>query len=329
MPCDTYKTWLSAYLDGEIPAADRQLLERHLDTCALCTGELESLRGSQRLLRGLLAEEPPAELRPRIMAAIAATRPSPWSRLAALLQLPAPVARWSMAGAGLAAAIGVGITLLRLTPEAARPKIGAPSRATVIAAAPVVAPSAVKRAHAPKRHPALKRDVGQRPVAAPNLSEGGHPAIVQPDSGEMRLAKAIVRRSRARWAPRTASATRVTEARRGRTSTRPTTRRTGPLIALPAGPSAADGFDSLAPRSASMPPPSPTPDIEPEEPLMMMAAMPLVSSGGPMEVTPSSGDALAALRQRLAEQRREVPAPAVASPGSARDARSLPVRIEF
>jgi hypothetical protein len=48
-----------------------------------------------------------------------------------------------------------------------------------------------------------------------------------------------------------------------------------------------------------------------------------------MEATSPSADALASLRERLAEQRREVPPPAVDPPTSRRDARMLPVRIEF
>jgi hypothetical protein len=47
-----------------------------------------------------------------------------------------------------------------------------------------------------------------------------------------------------------------------------------------------------------------------------------------MEPTPTSGDPLASLRRRLAEQRRELPAPPSALPASRRDAQALPV-IEF
>jgi hypothetical protein len=63
--------------------------------------------------------------------------------------------------------------------------------------------------------------------------------------------------------------------------------------------------------------------------MTLMASMPMVSSGSGTEAMPSSSDALASLRQRLAEQRREVPTPAVEPPPSPRNARTLPVRFEF
>jgi len=48
-----------------------------------------------------------------------------------------------------------------------------------------------------------------------------------------------------------------------------------------------------------------------------------------METEAGSNDALSSLRERLAVERREVPAPSVDRPVSRRDARTLPVRIEF
>jgi anti-sigma factor RsiW len=325
VPCDTDRTWISAYLDGELAADDRQPLERHLASCAECAEELASLRGSLRLLRALLPEEPPAELRPQIMAAIAAMRPAPWNRLAALFQWPAPVARWSLAGAGLAAAVVVGVTSYRPAPA---PVSTAPSPRMSVAANPVVTAPPVKSSGAPKTSPAVKGIAQKQPAAAPTLEIGARPIVLPSDSPSIRLANAITRRARARLAARQAVAPPPSGSRRTRTGNRPAPRRTGPLVGQPAGPSAADGFESAGSRPSAATD-MPYTDVAPEDPSTMMAAMPLVSSGGPTEATPTSDDALAALRQRLAEQRREVPTIAVEGGGSRRDARSLPVKFEF
>lgn len=44
---------LSSYLDGEVSEAEARDLERHLETCASCRGELEGLRATVGLLRQL------------------------------------------------------------------------------------------------------------------------------------------------------------------------------------------------------------------------------------------------------------------------------------
>ncbi len=50
------KEWLGAYLDGELGAARRQRVQAHLDECADCRAELESLRRVSTLLQS--APEP-------------------------------------------------------------------------------------------------------------------------------------------------------------------------------------------------------------------------------------------------------------------------------
>ena len=50
---------LSAYLDGQMDARERYLVEQHLSTCSACRHELESLRQTVRLLRQLPAVAPP------------------------------------------------------------------------------------------------------------------------------------------------------------------------------------------------------------------------------------------------------------------------------
>ena len=45
---------LSDYLDGELPPAERNSLEAHLETCAECARVLEELRTVVSRTRGLL-----------------------------------------------------------------------------------------------------------------------------------------------------------------------------------------------------------------------------------------------------------------------------------
>ncbi len=48
--CD-FSDRLSAYLDGELPDAERLALEQHVGSCRECTAELESLRRVSRMLK--------------------------------------------------------------------------------------------------------------------------------------------------------------------------------------------------------------------------------------------------------------------------------------
>jgi anti-sigma factor RsiW len=51
MTCRVHEDELSAYLDGELPAARRARLEAHLRVCPHCQGELQELSGISRYIR--------------------------------------------------------------------------------------------------------------------------------------------------------------------------------------------------------------------------------------------------------------------------------------
>lgn len=332
MQCDTIQILFSAYLDGEIGDSDRRALEGHLDACAACTGELAALRGSVRLLRALMPEEPPAELRPRILAAIGAARPSAWHRLAALFRMPQAAPGWSLAGAGLAATIAVGVYSFR--PASDAPSVSTGPKPPVVAqnvtrpVAKTVRKQGPRKpvtvvARAPRVTEKTADDAGKRAAAAL--------ASTEPARGEPRVAKATAkapRRLRLAIRPKPAPLPAAERRDAPRPAVKPTRERGGPTTPGPTSPGAFEGFEPTPPRVAATPP-SPPVDTLPEEPMTMMASMPMVSSGSPMEPGSGSGDALAALRRRLAEQRREAPPAAVDPPASRRDARTLPVRIEF
>ena len=52
------RTLLSSYIDGELSERERRRVERHLSGCAECRAELESLRLTVELVRGLPEVEP-------------------------------------------------------------------------------------------------------------------------------------------------------------------------------------------------------------------------------------------------------------------------------
>lgn len=102
---------LTAYLDGELPPARRQELERHLPGCASCGPTLAILRKHMPQLAALPAFEPSPQLRRAVMNALDDEPPGLFARLSAFFR-PAVL----VPSLGLAAALGVALFLAR--PEA-------------------------------------------------------------------------------------------------------------------------------------------------------------------------------------------------------------------
>jgi anti-sigma factor RsiW len=50
MSCERWEPFYSAFLDGELPAADREAFGEHLTTCSACREELESLHSLSQVL---------------------------------------------------------------------------------------------------------------------------------------------------------------------------------------------------------------------------------------------------------------------------------------
>ena len=65
---DRFEELLGPYLLGELSVEEERELERHLEGCPRCRGELERIRQTHNLLRQLAANEPPAELEDRVLA---------------------------------------------------------------------------------------------------------------------------------------------------------------------------------------------------------------------------------------------------------------------
>jgi hypothetical protein len=329
--CEEYELWLSAYLDGELSARDVPLLEGHLAGCDRCARELASFRTGVHLTRALAPEEPPADLRRRIMAAIDATQPSLWSRLAMLLRAPALRPALGLSAVGATAAL-VGIVALHRpsvpnAPILAQGPLRPKSSLTAPSASPTpqhptsrlaqamktlvqhVAPKpsqetpspSVERAEPGLPPPAAPGQLAARPV--PPVDEELTGAPTEPRAAA-RPHRASVRRSRpVNGTSRTAASPRVRLTRSDKS----------PHGMTPAPPTPNDPYgtggtpDSASGEVVSSASANVTPDPGSDDAVTMMASMPMMPSGAELEPTPAGNDELAALRQRLAVQRRELP----------------------
>ena len=75
--CTEWRERLSEYIDGEMPADDREALEAHLESCPECRAELNALRGAVEAVAGLPVQRAPADLARTVVAGIRAEEAPP------------------------------------------------------------------------------------------------------------------------------------------------------------------------------------------------------------------------------------------------------------
>jgi anti-sigma factor RsiW len=68
--CQEFLERLSRYLDDELPATDRQTIERHLRDCPCCEDVLDSLRQTVALCHDAGRPDLPADVRQRARARV-------------------------------------------------------------------------------------------------------------------------------------------------------------------------------------------------------------------------------------------------------------------
>ncbi len=95
MDCEQVKTLLSEYIDGELAAAWKGPVERHLADCAGCRNELDSIRRTVALVESLPKAHAPAGLANQVRAQL---------QQQVVLRRRAVVLRWTRIGGALAAA---------------------------------------------------------------------------------------------------------------------------------------------------------------------------------------------------------------------------------
>ncbi len=91
--------FLSAYLDGQVGAHEREQIAAHLDACDSCRAHLESLRRTVQLLHGAEPVRAPEGFREQIRSRVAAEMRRP------VRAWPLPQWVWSWRTAGAAAAV--------------------------------------------------------------------------------------------------------------------------------------------------------------------------------------------------------------------------------
>jgi len=69
MACAELVEVITDYLEGKLPAGDRQRFERHLSACDGCDAYLDQMRTTISLSGRLRVEDVPAELEERLLVA--------------------------------------------------------------------------------------------------------------------------------------------------------------------------------------------------------------------------------------------------------------------
>ena len=122
---DRFEERFGPYLLGELSVEEELELERHLEECPECRHELDRARQAHDLLRHLATNEPPTELKARVLAQVRGELPARsngrwwfWASAAAVLLVVA------LLGVGILREItgdsstGVPLTATALAPEA-------------------------------------------------------------------------------------------------------------------------------------------------------------------------------------------------------------------
>jgi hypothetical protein len=126
---------LSAFADGDLPAAELASIRQHLEGCAVCAGRAEELVAVARAARALDLPEPPATLWPAIEGALA--REASSERVGSRAWFARGV--WPFGIGALAGAAAVAAVVL-----AVRARPVAPDAATLVPAVPAPAAEALR-----------------------------------------------------------------------------------------------------------------------------------------------------------------------------------------
>ncbi|WP_028708334.1 mycothiol system anti-sigma-R factor [Propionicicella superfundia] len=79
LPCDEVKRSLNAFLDGEVEAADADVIRAHVAACEPCMDDLEVRAALRRILqRCCCAVRAPETLRARVVTQITVSRSWYW-----------------------------------------------------------------------------------------------------------------------------------------------------------------------------------------------------------------------------------------------------------
>ena len=122
---DRFETLLGLYVLGELTEEEERELERHLEGCRACRGDLDELRSADGLLRAASASPPP-ELKDWVLARARneGPRPSTWSRWRVWVPAAAALLVVALLSIGVLRAITGPSEALALTATGAAPQAG-------------------------------------------------------------------------------------------------------------------------------------------------------------------------------------------------------------
>lgn len=114
-PCERLAKELPAYADSTLPPSRAEHVERHLDECSSCRGEVDDLRRLRHVLAGQRADGPSVDLSSRLMSIAGDDSAQPlWLRTGEPGELPSRRARIAKR-AQLAALSGTALVLVVVT----------------------------------------------------------------------------------------------------------------------------------------------------------------------------------------------------------------------
>jgi len=161
MRCQDVRSQLSTYLENELEAAQRRVVEDHVRQCVRCQGELVLLQRTIALLRGLDEVEVPPSLSTAIQAGVRPRRGRWWREVASWLFFPIHVKLPIQAVALLLVSLGA-VYLYRSAPEfSPQPPVTTES-APRSEAVPSTAAGRADRLDLAARQEAAEKSSGQR-----------------------------------------------------------------------------------------------------------------------------------------------------------------------
>lgn len=176
---------LSAYLDDEVTAEERDRVESHLEGCPLCRLALDEMRESSRSYRALIPLLPPPEVAEAVMGSRTAQTPGGSQAESRISPPDHPVRRWvirsSLAMAASVALVALFATAVMHEESQVRPTNEAPASAAASASAPA---SSTQEAAVEPTSAAAESDEPVDEGPGPDIggeSEPVRPAVPPPD----------------------------------------------------------------------------------------------------------------------------------------------------
>lgn len=118
MNCRRVNSLLSAYIDGELAGVEHLQVQRHLQECAACAEEHETLLNTKRMLSNMRCAAPREDLEARILARVAQERaaPRPFARALAWWAVETPAWRFRLSLATVGAAVAIAFLAAAVRP---------------------------------------------------------------------------------------------------------------------------------------------------------------------------------------------------------------------